>query len=76
MPKVELAPATGETGRQLQPLLGELRRLGYEVGAPERLVQTGRRHRDAVSVLLDWLPRLSDPAAKKSLVRGLCECKT
>jgi HEAT repeat protein len=70
-PSVHLGKPRGETGRQLEPLLEQLQALGYDVESPERLPKLGRRYRDAVPVLLDWLPRMTDPAAKKSVVRAL-----
>jgi HEAT repeat protein len=61
----------GKTGEQLAPLIEELHALGYDVATPEDLPRTGRRYRDAVPLLLEWLPRLDDIAARESAVRAL-----
>jgi HEAT repeat protein len=61
----------GMTGEQLAPLIEELHALGYDVATPEDLPRTGRRYRDAVPLLLEWLPRLDDIAARESAVRAL-----
>jgi hypothetical protein len=72
MPEIGyLGKPRGKTGEELAPLLEELRQLGYDVPTPEDLPKTRRRYRDAVPVLLAWLPRISDIPAKKSVVRAL-----
>jgi hypothetical protein len=61
----------GETARQLAPLLGELRELGYDFDSLSEFRRVGGRYRDAVPVLLEWLPRVTDRSVKESLVRSL-----
>jgi hypothetical protein len=59
------------TGEQLASLMDELKQLVYDVPTPEDLPKTRRRYRDAVPVLLVWLPRIDDIAARESIVRAL-----
>jgi HEAT repeat protein len=61
----------GETARQLEPILADLRRIGYDVETLGQLPSRGRRLRDAVPILLEWLPRVTDPGVRESLVRAL-----
>jgi hypothetical protein len=61
----------GETARQLAPLVEELRKLGYEVDSPADLPRLRRRYRDAVPVLLEHLPRVTDRAVRESITRAL-----
>jgi hypothetical protein len=61
----------GETARQLAPLLEDLRKLGYEVDSLAELPRLRRRYRDAVPVLLEYLPRVTDRAVRESITRAL-----
>lgn len=54
-----------------EPILVELAAAGYAVRSLSDLRESGRRYRDAVPVLLRWLPRVSDPRVKEQVVRAL-----
>lgn len=59
-------PTSGE-----EPILDELSLVGFEVKSLADLRRSGVRYRDAIPVLLGWLPRLVDPKVKGEVVRAL-----
>ncbi len=60
------APTPGE-----EPILAELAEVGYETRSLADLRHSGERYRDAVPVLVGWLPRVSDRKVKEEIVRAL-----
>lgn len=60
------APAAGE-----EAILAELAAAGYRVRSLAALRHSGAPYRDAVPVLLRWLPRATDPKLKGEIVRAL-----
>ena len=60
------APAPGE-----EPILAELTSAGFKSRSLADLRHSGIRYRDAVPVLLDWLPRITDRKVKTEIVRAL-----
>jgi len=63
---VSAAPAPGE-----EPILADLAAVGFETRSLADLRHSGVRYRDAVAVLLDWLPRVTDRKVKEEIVRSL-----
>jgi HEAT repeat protein len=55
----------------LQPLLGELAELGYQFTTVSGLRTSGTRYRDAVPVLMRWLPQLQGRSDRDEVVRAL-----
>lgn len=53
------------------PVMAELAERGFHFSSPTELRERGGRYTDAVPVLLKWLPVVSNPYAKESLVRAL-----
>jgi hypothetical protein len=53
------------------PLLEELIALGYAVNTVGELRSAGREYRDAVPVLVRWLPRVGNRYVKEDIVRTL-----
>jgi HEAT repeat protein len=60
------APAPGE-----EPILAELTSAGFKSRSLADLRHSGIRYRDAVPVLLDWLPKITDRKVKTEIVRAL-----
>jgi hypothetical protein len=54
-----------------QPVVDELRALGYRVDTVSELLNKRMRYPDAIPTLLSWLPRIKDPAMKEDIVRAL-----
>ncbi len=52
-------------------LLRDLRGVGYDVGHVSELRTSGERYAEAVPVLVDWLPRITDRGLLDSVVRAL-----
>jgi HEAT repeat protein len=52
-------------------LLAELASVGYPVGSVSELRTSGVRYRDAVPVLVRWLPRADSSSEKEQIVRAL-----
>lgn len=52
-------------------LLEDLASAGFEVGSVSELRTSGVRYRDAVPILLRWLPRAASVADKEEIVRAL-----
>ena len=52
-------------------LLSDLRAAGYDVGHVSVLRTSGERYAEAVPVLVDWLPRITDRGLLDSVVRAL-----
>ncbi|HEY2460622.1 MAG TPA: HEAT repeat domain-containing protein [Candidatus Acidoferrum sp.] len=55
----------------LAELMRDLRVLGYDMESLDSLRRSGIKYDSAIPVLLDWLPRVSLPDAKESIVRTL-----
>ena len=55
----------------VQPVLDELRQAGFDVASLDELRDSGVAYRAAIPVLLKWLPLISDPEVKESIVRTL-----
>jgi HEAT repeat protein len=53
------------------PILAELRGVGLVAESLADLRESGVQYRDAIPVLLRWLPRVSDPRLKGEIVRAL-----
>ncbi len=60
------APAPGE-----EPILAALEAVGFAVRSVADLRHSGARYREAIPVLVDWLPRVADPKVKGEIVRAL-----
>ncbi len=60
------APAPGE-----EVILAELAAAGYRVRSLADLRHSGVRYREAITVLLDWLPQVTDRRVKEEIVRAL-----
>lgn len=60
------APAPGE-----EPILAELAVAGYQARSLADLRHSGVRYREAVPVLLGWLPRVTDRRVGEEIVRAL-----
>lgn len=54
-----------------QPVVDELRSLGFDVHAIGELRRTGRPYPEAVPSLIRWLPKVEDSAVKEDIVRSL-----
>jgi HEAT repeat protein len=52
-------------------LLSDLASVGYEVDSVSELRTSGLRYREAVPILLNWLPRSTSVAEKEEIVRAL-----
>ncbi len=59
------------TGTGEAPILAELMPLGFVYDSLADLRHSGTRYRDAVPVLLSWLPKVSDLVVKEEIVRAL-----
>lgn len=57
-----------ENYRALAPVIAELRAAGFPVATLEDLRRGGRAFKDAVPILVHWLPRVTRPGAKEALV--------
>lgn len=55
----------------VQPVLEDLRRAGFEVGAVRGLRLSRRPYPLAVPVLVKWLPKIVEPSVKEDIVRTL-----
>lgn len=55
----------------MEKLLSELASVGYDVDSVSDLRTSGLRYREAVPILLYWLPRVSSAAEKEEIVRAL-----
>ena len=53
------------------PLAAELADLGFDVDFPEDLLAQGVDYRSAIPLLIRWLPRISNPDVKCSIIRTL-----
>jgi len=62
--------AVEENFKELAPLLTELAVAGYKVRHPQELVRLFPR-KEVIPILLKWLPKLTRPDAKESVVRAL-----
>jgi hypothetical protein len=60
-----------EHGVAAAPVVNELRKAGFSVDSIDELRRSGAPYKDAVPVLLRWLPVISDLAVKESIVRAL-----
>lgn len=60
------APVAGE-----EPVLADLAAIGRPVRSLSDLRRSGSKYRDAVPVLLRWLPLVTDPKVEEELVRAL-----
>ena len=54
-----------------QPVLDELKQAGFDVASLDELRRSGVAYRTAIPILLKWLPLISDPDVKESIVRTL-----
>lgn len=52
-------------------LLADLKAAGFPVEAPADLYIKKYKYQSAIPVLLDWLPKISDPGLKEEVVRAL-----
>jgi hypothetical protein len=52
-------------------LLADLALVGFEVGSVSELRTSGTRYREAIPVLVRWLPRAKSSAEKEEIVRAL-----
>ncbi len=52
-------------------LLAELAELGYDYTTLGELRNSGSEYRDAVSILIDWLPKIEYAALKSDVIRTL-----
>lgn len=57
--------------RDAAPVVAELRVAGFEVESIADLHNRRMSYRDAVPILLGWLPRIENPAVKEDIVRSL-----
>jgi HEAT repeat protein len=57
--------------RALEPLLKDLAAIGFRVKSVGELLDGKTNYHAAIPILLEWLPRISDPHAKEDLVRTL-----
>lgn len=55
----------------MDALLADLASVGYVVGSVSELKTSGVRYRDAVPVLVNWLPRVESSTEKEKIVRAL-----
>lgn len=53
------------------PILADLASVGFDKGSLADLRRSGIRYREAVPVLLVWLPRVTDGKLKEEIVRAL-----
>jgi len=51
--------------------MADLHAAGYDVASVTALRTSGEQYRDAIPVLLDWLPRADNPFLKSAIVRAL-----
>jgi HEAT repeat protein len=54
-----------------KPILGELSQAGFEVESISDLYNKRMDYRRVISLLVQWLPRVENPAVKESIVRAL-----
>lgn len=54
-----------------EPILADLAKIGFVVRELAELAQSGINYREAIPVLLEWLPRVNDKKVKEWVVRAL-----
>jgi hypothetical protein len=54
-----------------RPMVKLLRKAGFEVDSIWDLVYTGQDYRRAIPMLMEWVPQITDPRVKDSLIRVL-----
>lgn len=52
-------------------IIEELRAAGFAVASVEDLYNKKLDYQDAISILIAWLPRVTNPSVKEDLVRAL-----
>jgi HEAT repeat protein len=57
--------------RDAQPLVAQLAALGFEVQSPADLFNKRMNYQAAIPTLIQWLPRISNPAVKADVARAL-----
>ena len=62
--------AAEEYNEAAAPLMAELLSSGYDVKSLDELAQSSA-YKDAVSILIRWLPKMVNPRVKQSIVRAL-----
>lgn len=56
----------------MQPILEDLRAVGYAVDGIDDLRRSGERYADAIPILVKWLPRVENIDLKFAIVSALC----
>ncbi|MBZ2186138.1 MAG: HEAT repeat domain-containing protein [Bryobacter sp.] len=63
--------AIAEHARATEPIIAELRALGFEVATLDELRRSGKNYSRAVPVLINWLPKVQGLDVKESIIRTL-----
>jgi len=63
--------ANARNMKELSAIVDQLQDAGYTVDSLDTLRRSGHRYGSAVPILLKWLPKVSSPQVKESIVRTL-----
>lgn len=63
--------AIAEHARVTEPIIAELRTLGFDIATLDELRRSGKNYSRAVPVLLNWLPKVQGLDVKESIIRTL-----
>jgi hypothetical protein len=63
--------AIAEHARATEPIIAELRALGFDIATLDELRRSGKTYSRAVPVLINWLPKVQGLDVKESIIRTL-----